>query len=353
MQKKRYLIHKLAENPKLLNALDKKSDRGYKYLFSVKRYFLEFLSKFVKEAWDDKITEDDVELVSGEYILNNFSTRHSDVVYKIRKKEREFYFVLLELQSKNDKFMSFRLLEYMVEIWRRYIKDKEIISKSKVYNLPLIIPCVLYTGKSKWNSSKNFNKLFKDNKLFEKIIPSYEYVVIDINDYSDDELLEISGIIGKVMYIDKGKNITELKERLEILLNKIGRLRKHEQESFFEWVAHLLAKNNYEMYELSRKIVKEDDETMLADLMLQLREEWEAEARKIGMEKGRKEGRKEGRREGVEESRILWFRRILENNIGVMPNDVNKKIDKMTKEQLDVLEEKIFNIKEWSEILEI
>ena len=75
-------------------------------------------------------------------------------------------------------------------------------------------------------------------------------------------------------------DIKELKERLETLINKIGKLQKCEQESFIEWVTHLLAKDSYEVKNLSEKIQKEDDEIMLADLMMQLREEWDEEARK-------------------------------------------------------------------------
>ena len=59
----------------------------------------------------------------------------------------EIYFILLELQSKVDNMMPYRILEYMVEIWR---KDRK---NNKNKELPLIVPCVLYTGKSKWTKS--------------------------------------------------------------------------------------------------------------------------------------------------------------------------------------------------------
>lgn len=107
-------------------------------------------------------------MVNGEFILNNFGAQESDIVYKIRKNETTIYFVLLELQSKNDKMMAYRVLEYMLEIWRKYANRK--------LKLPLIIPCVLYTGKSKWTGSRNFNKLVENYKDYKKIIPNFEYI---------------------------------------------------------------------------------------------------------------------------------------------------------------------------------
>lgn len=51
MQKRKNInIYKLSENKQFLYNVYHKSDRGYKYLFGIKRCFLEFLRNFVKEA---------------------------------------------------------------------------------------------------------------------------------------------------------------------------------------------------------------------------------------------------------------------------------------------------------------
>ena len=241
-------LNKLAENSDFLYNAYHKSDRGYKYLFGIKKCFLEFLCHFLKQVWVNKLTEKDIEMVNGEYILNNFDSQVSDIVYKITKNEEDVYFVLLELQSKNDEMMAFRVLEYMLEIWRRH--KNNYFNSYEDKRLPLIIPCVLYTGKTKWTGKRNFRELVKNYEKFEKIVPSFEYIIIDINNYEDEELLSLSGIISKAMYVDKGKDIDELKERLETIISSMGKLSEEEQEYLFNWATHLVVKDVKEMNEL-------------------------------------------------------------------------------------------------------
>lgn len=57
----------------------------------------------------------------------------------------EFY-LLLEMQSKVDFLMPYRLLLYQVEIWR-YLKKAK--GKPKTFRLPPIVPIVVYNGKKR------------------------------------------------------------------------------------------------------------------------------------------------------------------------------------------------------------
>jgi hypothetical protein len=53
----------------------------------------------------------------------------------------------MELQSTVDFHMPFRLLLYMVEIWRGILKDtKPGDEKTKKFKLPAIVPIILYNG---------------------------------------------------------------------------------------------------------------------------------------------------------------------------------------------------------------
>lgn len=152
------------------------------------------------------------------------------------------------------------------------------------------------------------------------------------------------------MYVDKGKELKEIKDRVELLIEKIRELPNDQQEYFLNWISHLVVKDTYEMNELSKKIItRKDDGIMLADLMMQLREEMEEEARKKGEEKGLEEGRERGLREG----RANTLKKILINKLGDITIDVNERIDSMNAKQLDILEQKIFEIQKWDDILQI
>jgi hypothetical protein len=57
-------------------------------------------------------------------------------------------YLLLEMQSSVDFRMPYRLLLYQVEIWRYLLQNEEdALSNRKTFQLPPIIPIVLYNGK--------------------------------------------------------------------------------------------------------------------------------------------------------------------------------------------------------------
>lgn len=123
-------------------------DKGYRQLLSDKRVFLELLKTFVRETWVEAIDEKDLILVNKSYVLQDFSEKEADIVYRLKTKDRNvIFYVLLELQSTVDYLIPFRLLLYMVEIWREiYTNTPQHERESKHFRLPPIIPAVLYNG---------------------------------------------------------------------------------------------------------------------------------------------------------------------------------------------------------------
>ena len=69
-------------------------DKGYKYLLSIKKNFMEFMKIFVKVGWDEEITEENIQLMDKEFITVDFEKRESDLIYRIKKGEKEAYFLL-------------------------------------------------------------------------------------------------------------------------------------------------------------------------------------------------------------------------------------------------------------------
>jgi hypothetical protein len=97
-----------------------KHDEGYKSILSDTSNFLHLLRKYFASApWIAELLSANVEAVriDKSYITKEFRRVDSDLIYKLRKDGADIYFyVLLELQSKVDYTMPFRLLRYMVEL---------------------------------------------------------------------------------------------------------------------------------------------------------------------------------------------------------------------------------------------
>ena len=155
-------------------------DKGYKYLFSVKKNFIDFVKTFMKVQLNVELTEENITLMDKEFITKEFSKQESDVIYEVKSDNKIVYFVLIELQRKLDRKMAYRILNYMVEIWRKWEKNRNTKDK---FVLPKIIPCVLYNGKEKWSAPVELKELYEDIGEEKEYLLNFKYILIDVFRY--------------------------------------------------------------------------------------------------------------------------------------------------------------------------
>ena len=187
--------------------LDKKHDKMFKEMLSDKKSTVDFINSFLHL----NLVEDDIEKYEKEFRTSEFSNVEADVVYKIKNKN---VFILIEHQSSVDYKMSYRIMRYKYAIIESAIDKKRL--KEKSYRIPMVIPIVLYTGKRKW-------KKLLINDIEEKVEGYAEnwlgYTLIDVNEFSKEELLADNLIITKAMLIEKSKNKEELYKNIEEVIN--------------------------------------------------------------------------------------------------------------------------------------
>ena len=329
------IVYKICETPiDYYNTNLQEKDKSFKTLFEVKEQFVQLLKTYIKEDWVKEVNEDKLELVDKEFTTINLEGRRADVVYKIKLKKQEIYFFLLEFQSSIDKMMAFRLYEYILELYRKY----------KGENLPLVIPCVLYTGNPKWNVG-TLKDLFKTRKELERYIPDFDYILLDINNYTDEELIETSNLISSVFFLSRSKNEREVVDRIAKLLKLMGELTINEQRALGKWTRGMFIKNK-EVQEYLKKepIYKGEDENMaLEDLIPGAIEIWKQEAEEKGL--------KEGRKEGELKAKLSSVRRILTKKLKDEPSEeVMFRLKSLTIEELENIEDRIFEIESWEEV---
>jgi len=222
-------------------AIHQQHDKGYKYLLSSKKLFLELLRSFVHREWVERIDESDLTSVDKSYILPDFSGKEADLVYRLRLKEREaILYVLMELQSTVDYQMPYRLLLYQTEIWRDLLKDAgEKAASRKRFKLPAIVPIVLYNGERPWTASLSFRQTIAGQSLFGDELLDFRYVLIDIQRYSEKELLGLSNTIASVFLLEQKADKDLLIDRLQKLLNVMQSTPKELQQRFVVWFANV------------------------------------------------------------------------------------------------------------------
>jgi len=77
------------------NSLNNKHDKGYKYLLSTKRIFLQLLKSFLKQSWVQKIDENSIEKIDKSFILQDFNEKEADIIYKVKIDGKEVFFYIL------------------------------------------------------------------------------------------------------------------------------------------------------------------------------------------------------------------------------------------------------------------
>ncbi|NJD01607.1 MAG: Rpn family recombination-promoting nuclease/putative transposase [Ruminiclostridium sp.] len=182
--------------------LDNRHDKGYKYILSIKRIFIQLLRSFVEQGWVSRLDEGNIERIDKSFILQDFKGKEADIVYKVRFGDSEvLFYILLELQSTVDHRMPYRLLLYMVEIWRNIIRDTERNAAArKDFRLPVIVPCVLYNGDDNWTVCRSFRETLEANELFCEYALDFKYILFDVKRYNKKKLLELANVIGAVFF---------------------------------------------------------------------------------------------------------------------------------------------------------
>lgn len=218
-------------------------DKSYKTLFSNKDIFLNLINDFTEEQWKKEITTDNLTLVNKSFILADYEEVEADIVYQAEiGGQRVIFYVLLEFQSSIDHSMPIRLLMYMIEIWREMLKgiSKEEI-KRKDFKLPAIVPIVTYNGKDKWNVPVSFKEKIMKYELFGDKLLDFEYVLLDVNRYEKEVLLQKESISSAIFLLDQKVEYEEYMNRLAIIVKAFNNLTAEEKLALKNWLVNTLS----------------------------------------------------------------------------------------------------------------
>ncbi len=215
-------------------------DRSYKDLYSNKEVFLDLVREMLKAPWAKELKEDSLVLVDKEYILSDYEENESDIVYKANIEGKEvIFYILLEFQSTVDYRMPLRLFFYINEILREYIKnsEKEDKKNKKGFNVPAVIPIVLYNATRKWNAPRYFKDIVNKSELFGENIVNFKYKLFDINhEYTKEELIKNNNITSAIFLLDQKVDPLEFLYRLQSVALEFNRLSDTQKMILKHWI---------------------------------------------------------------------------------------------------------------------
>ena len=259
-------------------------DKTFRKILDDKKEFTIFINKIFN--LEERLEEKDIEKYNRKFVSVDYTNQESDVIYKLKNKE---IFILVEHQTKIDKKMPIRILKYELEIIRSRMDENNRLE------FPIIIPIVLYTGKQRWNAKINYPSYNSELARYRGL-KKVEYNLVDINDYTIEDLYKENSILTKIMILEKSNKYIEIINNVDKIVNKVYDSKLYTQTQK-EMLLNIL--NNTMINIVGNKKMKEYKIKLEGgENMLALYEMIENERNEI-YSTGIKEGKVKGKIEGI------------------------------------------------------
>ncbi|MCE8038906.1 Rpn family recombination-promoting nuclease/putative transposase [Halomonas sp. MCCC 1A11062] len=264
-------------------------DNSYKLLFSHQRMVRDLLTGFVHEKWVEELDLDSLEKASGSYVTDELRDRESDIVWRVRWGDTWLYvYLLIEFQSRVDRFMPVRIMSYVGLLYQDLIRQKAFTPSGK---LPPVLPIVLYNGERRWNAAQDVAEMVENvSGGLEKYCPTVRYLLLDekaiVNDPDWPE--ETRNVVAALFNLEHYRGVDEA-------LNVLGRLvewlysepQEELRNAFTSWLKQVWAKRQApkeHWQELNRLEDLREVYTMLQERTGQWPKRWKQEGREEGRE---------------------------------------------------------------------
>ncbi len=290
-------------------------DSGYKKLFSNQTIFRQLIQTFVKADWVDELDFSSCQTVDKSFISEHYKETESDLLYKVRLRERELYiYILIEFQSTVDDFMALRVLNYITNFYMDYLASHKGVKK-----LPAVFPMVLYNGERQWTAPVTLSDVIEKGPSLSPFSLDFRYFLIAENEYSREALLHIRNIVSTLFLAESHYDIALLETELVQLFE--SEADKQAVSLFLNWFKQLalhgrIAPGDYQSLEQVYR-TKEEVSTMLITALEKEKEaiyqkgkmEGKEEVRTMlitALEKEKKETYQKGKMEGkMENAKVM------------------------------------------------
>ena len=321
-------------------------DTLFKRTLGDKEVAKDFLENYLPDNILKEVDLTTINIAKDSFVDKELEESFSDILYNVNINERDGYiYLLFEHKSYLDKMTPVQLLGYITDIWELHA------NQSKEDKLPPIIPILIYHGNESWRFGDQLIELIDDiSESISDYIPNYKYLVYDFSGYSDSEIkgeIKLRLFLKLLSHIFADNFEKGLKEVLP-LMNKLKK--KSTGMEYIETVIKYILNVGEEISldELNKKAKNISSEG--SEFIMTIAEKLIEEGKEVGREEGREEGRKEGREEGKKEAMREMVIKFLINKFKKVPDNYKKQIKELDIEELEVIADKIVDMKDLSEL---
>ncbi len=224
----------------------KLADSSSKIIFEDNILCSQFLRDYIELPYMKEVQPEDIEDVSEQYVPLFAEERNADRVKRVNiKNEKPFFLVsLIEHKAKIDYNVCMQIFRYMVHIWERYEKEAEKLQKAVTkradFRYPPILPIVYYEGTGAWTVPLNFRSRIMEGETFGKYVPDFEYYLVPLRKYTNEELLAKKDEISLVMMINRMQNEKDIEEFRNLPTEDVEAILKETPEHLLNLISDIL-----------------------------------------------------------------------------------------------------------------
>ncbi len=253
---------------------------------------------------------------------------------RIQPNYQIFVALLVEHKSKPDRLIRLQLLRYQLLCWNEHLKHGRL-------PLPIVIPLVLYHGKTRWRGSFQFAEQFGEiPEAFRRFVPQCEFKLLDVSPSSETKIKgdPLARVSLNLLRWAHELDVDALKVELPKLLAQLP-LEQATQLKFMEPIFQYLASTRMlkvqEMGEALRQAFPDEGELM-----------------KTWVDELRDEGRMAGREEGGREALAAQALRLIRRRFGekAVTKTLAGRIDKLPLSDLEQLGEEFLDFQTVAEL---
>ena len=225
------------------------SDVNNRIIFKNHTLCAQFLRDYIGlDIFKDVRPEDIVDVTEKyqKYLGISFDT---DTVKRVHIRGMEddmpmYLISLIEHKSDVDYNVIMQLLQYMTCIWHDYevtMKNNNLgNAKSKDFLYPPILPIVYYEGKRRWTAPMSLGKRIFMSDVFSAYVPDFTYKLINLHEYTNDELLSHEDEMSFLMMLNKIQSVDDFTEFLNVNREHVKKIIDGASEGMMEIITGTL-----------------------------------------------------------------------------------------------------------------
>lgn len=274
-------------------------DAGYKAIFSSPEPVRDLLLGFVDLQGLPDIDFSTLEKMPDSYLTDSLHARANDVVWRVKVGQQWGYlYLMLEFQSRIDKYMAVRMLVYVGLLYQALIKRGDVLADGQ---LPPILPLVLYNGGPRWTAATNMAELIPAlPDALQAYRPQMSYLLIDEGSYSDAQLAGLHNIAAALFRVENlcaPETIQQLIDQLDLWTADNQALKG----SIAEWLRAIFMRHSQYTLSLPEVQTLKEIKMALAERMAEWAEAYKAQGLRAGVLQGIEQGIEQGLEQGIEQ----------------------------------------------------